>query len=194
MDPTDWLPTYPDLLPRRPSPRWPSLAAQPPYNTEIFPVPDVLADLTFLPSFPDQVPHVTTTREQTVVTTAAILVTAIAPLAWLPHYPGTVPHRRLPAGGMLDYTAAPPGYQTGVAASGAWRARYPDAVPHRRPLQPGGSFDAVLPAVAAAGELCVDLGLEGLTTPALLAEALTTPTMIEEGLGTPALLDEDLCP
>jgi hypothetical protein len=122
------------------------------------------------------------------------LVTAIAPIGWLPHYPEAVPHARLSAARMPFFTTSPPGFHVVVAQSLAWSARYPDRVPHRRPLQPGGEFSAIDPAVAAAGEHCVDLGLETLTTPALLAEALTLPAMIEEGLGTPGFIDEDLCP
>jgi len=192
MDPSDWLPTYPDVLPRRRAPRWQALA-QPPYNTEIFPVPDVLADLTFLPTFPDRVPHLRVTREETWVTSAAITSTALAPLTWLGHYPLMVPHRRLPAGAMQEIAAPPPGYQVVVAASLAWQSHYPSSVPHRRPLQPGGSFSTVDPSVPAGEVLCMDLGLDTLTTTTMLGEALTTPTVLAEGLGTTTVLDEDLC-
>ena len=193
MDPSDWLPFYPDLLPQRRARLGPSLASQPPYNAEIFPVVDVLAALTFLPSYPDRVPHLRVAREQMTVTTAAIFVTAIAPLAWLPFYPSRGARTRLPLGAYLSYAAPPLGYQMVVAQSLAWQARYPDWIPHQRPPAPAGLFWTIDPSIAAAGEFCVDLALDTFASSTLLAQTLTVPTMIEEGLGTAQLLDEDLC-
>lgn len=193
MNPTDWLPFYPDLLSRRHGRLGPSLAS-PPYNAAIFPVVDVLAGLTFLPSYPDRVPHLRIPREQTGVTTAAIFVTAIHPLAWLPVYPQRVPRRRLSLGGHLSYAAPPLGYQMVVAQSLAWQARFPSSVPHRLPPKPAGLFWTIDPSIAAAGVFCVDLALDTFASPTLLAQTLTVPAMIEEGLGTAQLLDEDLCP
>ena len=194
MDPTDWLPTHPDLMPRRRRRLGEALASLPPYTTAVFPVPDVLASLTFLPHYPDRVPHLRVTREQTAVMTGAIFVTAIAPLAWLPIYPAWGPHRRLSRGGMPFLAAPPPGFFMVVAQSLAWQARFPDRVAHRLPPKPAGLFWTIDPSIAAAGEFCVDLALDTFASPTMLAQALTAPTMIEEGLGTAQLLDEDLCP
>jgi len=178
----------------RPRHRRKQAFAQPPYNFEIFPVSDVLAGLTFLPSYPDRVPHHHVTREQTVVTSAAIFVTAIAPLAWLPSFPSWGMRTRLPRGAYPSYTGPPLSYQMVVAQSLAWQAHFPDRVPHRRLPLLGGFFWAIDPSIPAGAIPCVDLGLETFGSPALLVQMLTVPTMIEEGLGTPALIDEDLCP
>lgn len=193
MDPTDWLPTYPDVLPPRRAARGEALASLPPYTTAVFPVPDVLASLTFLPSFPDRVPHLRVTREQTSVTTAAILVTAIAPQAWLPSYPPWGARTRVPLGAYPSYSAPPLGMQVVIAQSLAWQARFPGSVPHRRPPAPAGLFWTIPPEIPAAAVPCVAFGLETFGSPALRAQALTTPTIIEEGLGTTTLLDEDVC-
>jgi hypothetical protein len=193
MDPTNWLPFYPDLLPRRRALRGSALASQPPYSAAIFPVVDVLAGLTFLPAYPDRVPHVRETREQTTVTTSAIFTTILAPAGWFPAYPDQVPHRRLAIGNLPS--AAPPfGYFVVVAQSLAWQARYPDCVAYHRPPLPAGAFWTIGPEIAAAGEPCVALGLDTFGAPALLAQVVSLPALIEEGLGTPALIDEDLCP
>ena len=194
MDPTDWLPTHPDLMPWRRRRLGEALASLPPYTTAVFPVPDVLASLTFLPSYPDRVPHLRVTREQMAVMTGAIFVTAIHPLVWLPRLPPWGARTRLPLGAYLAYAAPPLSYQMVVAQSLAWSARYPDRVFHDRPPAPAGLFWTIDPSIAAAGEFCVDLALDTFASPTLLAQALTVPAMIEEGLGTAQLLDEDLCP
>jgi hypothetical protein len=192
MNPTDWLPTYPDRPPR-PARRRGQAFAQPPYNPAIFPVPDVLAGLTFLPRYPDRVSHHHTTHEQTGVASAAVFVPAIASLAWLPTFPAWGGRTRLPRGAQQAYAGPPLGYQMVVAQSLAWQARYPDRVPHRRLPKPGGCCWAIDPSIPASAMPCVDLGLETFGSPALLAQAFTHPTLIEEGLGAPALIDEDLC-
>lgn len=193
MDPSDWLPTYPDQLRRRRSRLAPALASQPPYNFEVFPVPDVLASLTFLPVFPDRVPHLRVTREETGVMTAAQIATIVAPLGWLPIYPLTVPHRQLATGSIPTEAAPPLGVQVLIAQSLTWQPGWPTSVPHHRPLQPGGLTWVPSPTVAAADALCVDLALDTFAAPTLLGQALTTPTALAEGLGTSTFLDEDLC-
>jgi len=193
VDPTDWLPFYPDQLPKRRALIGPALASQPPYNTEIFPVTDVLAGLTFLPTFPDRVPHTRTTRETTWVTSAAVTATAVHPLVWLGRYPDRVPHRRTPLGAYQFLAAPPPGYLVTVAQRLAWLPKYPDRVPHRRLLPPAGAFWTILPA-AAVGTICgVDLAQETFASPALITQALAHPDCLGEGLGAPAFIDEDLC-
>lgn len=193
MDPTNWLPTYPDRPERRRSRLAPALASQPPYSSAIFPVADVLASLTFLPSYPDRVPHLRVPREQTGVTTSAIFTTILAPAGWFPAYPNRVPHRRLATGNMLAVAAPPLGYFMVVAQSLAWQARFPGSVPHRRPPAPAGLFWAIDPSIPAAGEGCVDLALDTWGAPGFLAQAVTTTGVSVEGLGSSGLISEDLC-
>lgn len=191
MNPTDWLPFYPDLLPRRHRRLGEALASRPPYSAAIFPVVDVLASLTFLPAYPDRVPHLRVAREQMTVTTAAIFVTAIAPLAWLSHYPDRVPHRYLPWGAYPEVTAPPLGYQMGVAQSLSWQAYAPDRVARQRVPVLGGLTWTIDPSLLST--CCVDLGLEGAASSIFLASGLTSPAFLGEGLGIPALINEDLC-
>ena len=75
----------------------------------------------------------------------------------------------------------------------AWQAKFPDRVPHRRLLPPAGEFSAINPVVAAGGEPCVDLALDTLDSPALIAQVLTAAGVLSEGLASPALINEDLC-
>jgi len=193
MDPTDWLPTYPDRPARRRAPIADALASQPPYNPAIFPVADILASLTFLPSYPDRVPHLRETREQMIVTTAAILATAVAPLQWLPIYPPWGPRRRLPLGSLPAYMAPPLGEAMVIAQSLAWQAHWPDRVPHRRPPVPGGLTTwAVTPLVAASTVLVVDVLPTGLQSSATAVEGSEESTVAGEGVGTSTLIHEDL--
>jgi hypothetical protein len=143
MDPTDWLPFYPDQLPKRRSLVGPALASQPPHNSAIFPVPDILASLTFLPSYPDRVPHLRVTRERTVVDIAAWAQLAISPLRWLSTYPSQVPHRRFQVARQIAYTGPPLSQAMVVAAALGWLPRYPDRVPHRRLPARGGEARVV---------------------------------------------------
>jgi hypothetical protein len=194
MDPDSWLPFYPDLIPLRRSRREGGVASQPPYNVEIFPVADVLASLTFLPSYPDQVPHLRVPREQLTVTTAAILVTTIHPLVWRPTYPDRVPSRRLPLGGLPSYTASPPGYLVTIAQRMAWQARFPDRVSPRRFHQPAGAAWAGPPlSVIGAGLPCVQLALDTGATTTFIDQGLTTTEALQGGLGSSSLINEDLC-
>jgi hypothetical protein len=190
MNPTNWLPFYPDLLPRRHARLGPALASQPPYSTAIFPVPVIAGRLAFLPTFPDRVPHRRVAREQMIFTSAALGASAIGPLSWLSRYPDRVPHRRLPWGAHQEVAAPPLGYQAGVAQSLSWQAYGPDHVStHRVPLL--GLAWTIDPSLLFAP--CVALGLEGATSSVFLAGALRSPALLGEGLGTPALLNEDLC-
>jgi hypothetical protein len=193
MDPSNWLPFHPDLLPRRRRRLGEALASLPPYTTAVFPVSDVLAGLTFLPYYPDRVPHLRVTREQMAVMTGATLVTAIAPQSWLPIFPGWGARTRLPLGAQVSYTGPPLGYAAVVAASLAWQAGFPSAVPHRLPPKPAGLFWAIDPSIPAAAAICLDLGLDVFATSTLLTETGTAPALIVEGLASPRLLDEDLC-
>lgn len=194
MDPTDWLPFYPDQLPKRRALIGPALASQPPHNPAIFPVPDVLASLTFLPSYPDRVPHLRVTRESTLVNTAALVAPALSLLSWSPRYPDRVPHRRTPLGAHLSFVSAPPGQQVLIATSLAWLPYCPDRVPHRRSLQPSGAPTHVAPLnTVSAGVCCVEFGLDTCASPALIVQIVVTPGMVAEGVGSPAFIDEDLC-
>jgi hypothetical protein len=194
MDPTDWLPFYPDQLPKRRALVGPALASQPPYNIEIFPVPDLLAALTFFPSFPDQVPRHRVPRSESTVTTAAIFTAAVAPLAWLPTFPDRVPHRRMRLGSHLSCVAAPPGQQVLIGTSLEWLPSWPSQVPHRRSLQPAGAPPYIAPLNTVSAGLCgVELGLETCASPALITQIVVTPGLVSEGLGSPAFIDEDLC-
>ena len=193
MDPTDWLPTHPDLMPRRRRQLGEALASLPPYTTAVFPVADVLASLTFLPFYPDRVPHLRVPREQMTVTTAAIVVTAIHPLVWLPHLPPWGARTRLPLGAYLAYAAPPLSYQMVVAQSLVWQARFPGAVPHRLPPAPAGLFWTIDPTIPAAGEPCVDLALDTWGATGLLAQEVTSAGFSVEGLGSSGLISEDLC-
>lgn len=193
MDPTQWLPFYPDLLPRAWSRLDPPLASQPPYNVGIFPVPDLLATQTFYPIFPDLTPRRPFLREQTTVPAAAIFSTARAPTSWLPSYPALVPRPQLPVAARPEDAGPPLSVQMVIAQSLAWKARYPAQVPPPIFLQLGGFFYAIPPEVAAAAVTCVDLALDTLDQPGLLAESLTLPDFQGEGLGMPTFLGEDLC-
>jgi hypothetical protein len=194
MDLSEWLPFYPDVLPRRRSLQGPALASQPPYNAEIFPVPDVLAGLTFLPTFPDRVPHTRTPREMTWATSAAVTSTAVRPLSWGPTYPDRVPHRRFRLGNVLSLAAPPPGQQVYIATSLAWMPRYPDWVAHHRALQPAGATAFVAPlTIVSSGYPCIDLALDTCTTPTILAQGVTTSAFSQEGLGSPGFIDENFC-
>lgn len=194
MDPTDWLPTYPDRPERRRRPLADALASQPPYSSAIFPVPDVLASLTFLPSYPDRVPHLRVPREQLTVTTAAIFAAAVAPTAWLPIFPDRVPHRRTPLGAHLSCVAPPPGQEVVVAQSLRWLPHWPDRVPHRRSLQPTGMAWGGAPLNVLVGGVCgIDFALETFAAPALITQVVVSSGMVAEGLGSPAFIDEDLC-
>jgi hypothetical protein len=97
----------------------------------------VLGDLTFLPTYPDRVPHLRVTRETTWVTSAAVSVPKTVPppdllatMDWFPCYPDRVPHRRSlirePAGTM-DAALAFAATETVT-----WLPVYPDQVPRRR--------------------------------------------------------------
>lgn len=193
MDPTNWLPFYPDLPTRTRARLEPTLAGQPPYNTGIFPVPDLLAGLTFLPRFPDRVPHVVEPREQLIVTTAAIFVTAVAPESWLPIYPVIVPRPRLSAAARPSITEAPPSVQVVIAQSLAWGAGYPSRVPRVMSRQPDGAFSTVTPLVAASTIVCSELVNEALRSPVFLSPVLRSPGVVREGLTRPQLIAEALC-
>jgi hypothetical protein len=192
--PDDWLPSYPD---RPPPPRRtpaPVLASQPPHTPAIFPVPDDLASLTFLPSFPHRVPHLTTTREQTGASAGAWAVSGVHPLVWQGWAPPQVPTRRTPLGAHPTSSAAPLGQFVVTAQRLGWQARFPDRVPHRRPpVWTGGLLWTVDPSIPAAAVVCTDLAADTLTSPALIAATFTHPRLLNEGLGSPALIDEDLC-
>jgi hypothetical protein len=189
MNPTDWLPFYPDLPPRALRVRQGPALAQPP---RIFSAPDLLATLTFLPCFPDQVPH----RRSQIAWTERIIppfTAAIAPSAWRPIYPDRVPHLRLRAAAQPAYFEPPPSVQVLIAQSLTWRAIFPDRVVHHRPVDGGGSFDAIAPTTVAAGMGCLQLIDEALMSPAFVSERLTSPSFLAEALGSPALINEDLC-
>lgn len=95
-----------------------------------------LGDLTFLPSYPDRVPHVVTTRESTWATSAAVSVPVTIPIPaildaqmWLPIYPSRVPHSRVSRAQQGSMLAA-----LAVAATNpvSWLPAYPVTVPARR--------------------------------------------------------------
>lgn len=186
----DWLPIYPGQVPHRRL-RLEGGSA-PPFTAKTIPVPDVLATRTFFPTYPGQVPHRRSQVARAELLEPFLFPAALAPEGWLPIYPGMVSHRRLTAPRPTLFEP-PPGALVVVAQSLAWQAKYPDRVAHHRPPTLGGSFDAISPTVAAAGETCVHLIDAGFTTPALLAATLTATGFAEETLTTPGLVTEDLC-
>lgn len=195
LPPDDWLVPEPSLPPRRRS----TAAYAPavfwaPFSTEAYPVPDVLAGLTFLPSYPDLVPHPRWRRSQYEVNTGALLSTAVAPVAWLPVFPSRVPRRRLSVVARPSCFAPPAGAVVVVAQRQAWKARFPDRVSHQRPPVLAGSFWTIPPFAPAWAIGCgVHLAGDMLTTPLIVAEATTlTDLTLEVGTST-TLLGEGLC-
>ena len=97
-----------------------------------------LGDLTFLPSFPDKVPHVRTKREMMWATSAATTSPKTIPIpdilatkGWLPCYPDHVPHRRPQlAPHRFDVAALA---ATAIAPLG-WLPSYPHRMPRRARL------------------------------------------------------------
>lgn|SRR3990167_1178024 len=191
MNPTDWLPFYPDAAPRRRPPYGPALVSQPPYTTAIFPVTDVLASLTFAPVYANRAPARRAPHE-TMVWTTPLGPLPVSPLSWLPILSSAL-IRRPPRGCWVD-SAPPPSTQVVIAQSLAWQARGTDQRPVARGLPTRlrrALTWTVDPTILTAP--CVDLGLEAVATTDLLNEALASPALIDEALGTPTLLNEDLC-
>jgi hypothetical protein len=189
----DWIPLVPSQVPHRRH-KQPSYAVAP-FTAVTIPVPLIAGRLAFLPTFPDSVPH---HRVQGLKLAASLpdFSAALNPVSWAPTYParttgGLSPRHRVAA--WPSVFAPPPGELVNIAKRMAWSPRFPAQVPHTDPPNEGGSFAAILPTVAAAGEQCVELVDVGLTAPALITETLTTTGFLQEALGTPALINEDLC-
>lgn len=190
----DWQPVYPDLIPRRRRPLAGGIAAMPPWNTGIFPIPDLLAGLTFKAVFPDAVPHRRTPLASYEVSTGALFfVGVVHPTAFLPRYPDTVPHRRLSAAHHPAVAEPPPSQGIVVAQSLAWQARYPPNVVRRLRQPMAGAFYTIPPEVAAGAVVCLTWISQDVTVPTFLNEDLTVPSFLGEGLAQPSFLDEDLC-
>lgn len=186
---------------RRPWRLWPSRASRPPFSAAIFPVPDILANLTYLPSYPDLTPHRMAhshiPREQQGATVPPIDPSVIAPLAWLAILPAWRAPRSYPAVARPDLApdlaVPPPGEQVVVAQALGWRPIWPEwSVAHFLhpwlPAAEGWSVDPSLLTIA-----CVALGLETTATTGMITETLTAPALIDEGFGAPRLIDEEIC-
>lgn len=187
----DWLPVYPDLLPKKRTPRPKDSVFMVPISQSVIPATDVLATKWFLPVYPHRVAR-KTWIDRTFITSAAWLDYIAHPLSWLPIYPAQVPKTR-PARKHPSEFEPPPSVQVIIAQSMAWAPHFPDRV-HRTRLQAlGGVFYAIPPSVPAAAVVCLNWGLESLTTSALVDEGVTFSTLINERLTTSTLTDEEVC-
>jgi hypothetical protein len=190
----DWIPIAPGQVPHRRLPR-PGYSVAP-FTVAVIPVPLIAGRLAFLPTFPDRVPHHRQPVSRSALVQPLLFEAAIDPVSWTPTFParttaGLSPRHKIAA--WPSVFAPPPAELVLAAQRLAWTPRYPSQVPHTDPPNEGGSFAAILPAVAAAGEPCVELIDVALTSPALITQVLTTTGFLQEALGTPALLQEDLC-
>lgn len=187
MDPTNWLPTYPDVLaPARSRRVWDGALV--PHSTQAYPVPDTLANLTFAPRFPDRVPA---RRSPTAWIVSSFLdPVTIYPLAWLPIFPERVPH--VPP--LLQPLTGDPsfGYGAVVAASLAWQAVYPERVPVVVVLRPGGEPFWVDPSLIGLAP-CVHVALDAASATGFIAPVAVSTTFIDPAFQTTDLIGEDLC-
>lgn len=199
MDPSDWLPTLPDLPARRRR-LIPEASFGPALSGPVlFPPTDILAGLIFQPIYPDQVPH-----RRSIVSPAVTAppLANLPNLAWLSIYPWRPPRARR----YLDVQAPSRAVITGalqvVAASLAWAPQLPPWLPKRRTAQATALAIAHMPATgplpnavpaSAAGVICLDLADGSMTTPAFVTEALVSTDFTPEALGTTDFTNEDVC-
>lgn len=190
VDLSAWLPFYPDLPPRAPKRRAPALAAQPPYTTDIFPVPDVLASLTFAPSFPDRVPR-RCAPEGWAAVSSAWDYGSLQAVSWRP----TFPDRFARAARLTpeSWVVAPSPVGVIVAQSLAWRAVVPDRGPHRRLPTLAGAFWTIPPEIPAAAVVCVTWAQDAVAQASAVEADLSSPAYTGEGLAQATFTDEDLC-
>lgn len=187
MVPDNWLPFYPDRL-ETPARRRDTSPAFLPHASAVYPVPNILASLTFFPRFPDRVPALRLPREGM----AAGLVDPLAfsPLVWLPVFPLRVPV--IPP--RLQGLASDPTFGAGlaIAASLAWQAVYPERVPHLTLFDVGGEAFWVDPSLLGLAP-CVHVALDQAAQTGFIAAQLPSTTMLAPSVTTTDLIDEDLC-
>lgn len=179
---------YPDLL-RRPRRTPPPAVAWCPFSYNAYPVPDVLASLTFQPIYVDR-----TRRAPSRVPRWELVApfpVAVAPLGWLPSYPDRIPARRLPPAQQLS-GADVSGSLVVVGQSLAWAPRLPAWLARRRPTFEQIAF--LTPTlVIAAGVDCLDFHEEAIVNPALADAILGAPAFHDTSLSRPALTGEEVC-
>jgi hypothetical protein len=185
-----WFPLQPDVV--RPRPR--ALPGAPPVEWIFFlpPVPDVLASLTFAPTYPAWLPARTSPRRWTTERTSATIEPAAAPTAWTPVVTDRTPRPPPRAALHPAFFQPPPGQALVVAAQGTWRAVYPAQFPRAWRLTAGGIW-TVEPTITYAALGCLELAFDHVASTTLTAEALTATTLILEALASPTLIGEDLC-
>lgn len=183
-----WLPAQGLIPPHRRTRLAGGMVA--PFAAVTIAVPAVAGALAFLPHFPDSVPHRRSLIRQL---NPQVFEAALRPTSWLPTYPGMVPHRRLSVAAHPSLCVPSPSELILVAQRMAWIARFPATVAHSRPPNPGGEIYMTPPQIIAAGEACVELTDQTLTSPTLRLEALTSPDLLGELLTQPVLITEDLC-
>lgn len=189
----DWIPIFPDLLPRRRS-RQGDLPVI--YTAVVIPAVQAPGNLAFLARYPDQVPHQASRAARTEVSGPLIFPDAITPTGWLPGYPDLVPHRRLTVGSHPNYQSSTYGDLAITAQQLGWKASYPETVPHRRFLagMGGGAVYAILPSVAAAVPgLCVALANDLLVSSTSVTETLRSATLVTESETSSTFLAEGIC-
>jgi hypothetical protein len=134
LPPTDWLPVLPDRMP--PRAKNAALRSQyvawAPFSYEAYPTADLLAGLTFQPTFPDRMPRQPVKRQRFEVVTGALVTPAVAPVSWLPIYPNTVPRRKLSPALRTSYTTPTFGWGAVIAQQMAWRFVPPVQIRYRQ--------------------------------------------------------------
>jgi len=126
---------------------------------------------------------------------AAAIEQAPAPTKWAPTFPDRILRQVQPPHMRPSYFLPPLGELINIGARMSWSPRYPDRV-FRVPFPLkvlGGLSYVTLPAIVAAGELCVELVDTSFAVSALISETVTVPVLLSEALSVPALISEGLC-
>lgn len=182
---------FPDRFPapRRATP--PSVFGVP-FSTEAYPVTDVLANLTFLPSYPDTIDRRPARIWTAVRSGSAPLGYVNLGLGWLPILP-PLPARLRPRQQPLAAAAPPPSAYVVIAQRMAWAPRMPAWNPQVPPTATQFSFLVDPTTVIAAEEDCVQLSDVDVTMMGMSSETGRSSTLVDLDVTSGTLSSEESC-
>ena len=182
---------FPDRFaaPRRPPPQ---ATFSVPFSSEAYPVTDVLANRTFLPSYPDRVSRLPARIWTALRSGSAPLGYVNLGLGWWPVLPPS-PRVRLRVTQPPAATAPPLSAHVVIAQRMAWAPRMPAWNIHVRPTASQFSFLVDPTTVIAAEEDCVLLSDLDVTMMGLSGEVGRSSRLIDEDVTSGSFSGEEGC-
>lgn len=187
----EWLPEYPDWLPRRRR----QAIFEPIERQNLDPIinPPPPTELTWRPGYPDSLRRLMLSPAisgRSFAPVPALLL--LSPLLWLGRYPDSLRRPQLPVA-LRPQATFPWSVQPIIPVQMGWRPRYPDRVSHRFPTRTGQFPWLIASSTIINAAPCVEWAEETWQAPTFTEEVLPGPTFVDEGWSAPTFESEDLC-